>query len=276
MQRAATLSIATLGGEATFAGEATSHMRALYPELGEPQYLPSMDDCWMALKAGRVDVVVLGTERTGQPHHGQAIVAHGFYVMGESIQPLRCNLYVKPGSSAKDIRKITGHGSIHQCTQYLDREFPGVPRIAHGLNSVEAARAVMAGDGTVAVVGTASLPRVVPGLATLAEHIDDAGALCAWWAVSRRPMFSERPEVVIVTARCGAEGRLGALIADVQDTGYRLQTAAGFAVNEGVSVYDYLLRFGGRGEHAAVEQALARHPGARLAGAYEKRGRDHG
>lgn len=271
MHPATTFSIGTLGSPATFAGEATSEMRTLYPEFGDTRYFPSMDDCWSALEEGAVEIVVLGTERTGQPHHGHAIVSRGFYVVGDSVQPLRCYLYGKPGSTAADIRSITGHGSIHQCTAYLDRVFPGVPRAAHGLNSVEAARAVLAGDGTTAVVGTATLPRVVPGLHTLAERIDDEGALCLWWAVSRKPMFSDHPDVVVVASRCGPDGRLGALVTAVQDTGYRLHTAAAFAVNSGVSVYDYLLAFGGRGSRAGVERALADQPGARLAGAYEKR-----
>ncbi len=81
------------------------------------------------------------------------MITHGFYVIGELSQPLKCNLYVKPGTLKSNISKITGHGSIYQCTAYLDREFPGIPREAHGLNSVEAAKAVMAGDGTLAVVG---------------------------------------------------------------------------------------------------------------------------
>ena len=271
MQRAATISIGTLGSAATFAGEATSHMRAVYPEFGEPSYFPSMEDCWLALKHGAVDMIILGAERTGQPHHGEAIITHGFYVVAESTQPLRCNLYVKPGSAKSAIRQITGHGSIHQCTKYLDLEFPGVPRQMHGLNSVEAAQAVMAGDGTTAVVGSVSLPRMVPGLQELAAGINDDDALCLWWAVSRQPAFSDRPDSVVITLRCGADGTLGLLIDAIQDTGYRLQTAAAFAVNSGVSVYDYLLTFGGRGMLSTVEQVIARNTGARLAGAYEKR-----
>jgi prephenate dehydratase len=270
MQQGAKLTVGTLGGPATFAGEATSHMRALYPDFGEVRYLPSMDDCWTALDEGSVDLVVLGTERTGQPHHGQAVVHHRFYVVGESIQPLRCNLYGKPGSTRADIRFITGHGSIHQCTRYLDREFPGVRREMHRLNSEEAARAVLAGDGSVAVVGTESLTGVVPGLQLLANGIEDAGALCVWWVVRKTPVFSDTPDALVVTARYGADGKLGALIGAVQSTGYALATAAAFAVNAGVSVYDYLLTFRGQGTRETVEQALAAHPDARLAGAYER------
>jgi prephenate dehydratase len=271
MPAAATLKLGTLGGPATFAGEATERMRELYPELGAPEYFPTMDDCWRALKSGTVDVVILGTERTGQPHHGQPIVSNGFYVMGQLAQPLDCSLYVKPGTRREAIRRITGHGSIHQCTSYLDRHFPAVPREMHALNSVAAAREVMAADGTMAVVGSRSLVKQVPGLEEIAARIDD-GAISSWWAVTAKPRFDERPTALVVAGRFGPDGRLGDLIAAVGENGYRLTTAASFPVNQGLSVYDYILSFAGKGRRTDVEQAVARFDGARLAGAFEQRG----
>ena len=265
------LKIGTLGSAATFAGEATSSMRELYPEFSEAVYFPSMDACWQGLKRGTVDVMIIGAERTGQPHHGEAVVAHGFYVIGELSQPLKCNLYVKPGTQKNKIGKITGHGSLFQCITYLDREFPGIPREAHGLNSVEAAKAMMAGDGTLAVVGSRSLPRMVSGLEEIGKDIDN-GAIASWWAVARQPLFSDAPDVLIIESRCGPDGQLGRLIGAIADIGYTLQTAAAFPVNSGCSVYDYLLTFDGKGTRNRVEQTVARFSGARLAGAFDKRG----
>ena len=265
------LKIGTLGSAATFAGEATSSMRELYPEFSEPVYFPSMDACWQGLQRGTVDVMIIGAERTGQPHNGGPLIAHNCYVIAELSVPLQCNLYIKPGTQKSAIRKITGHGSVFQCTAYLEREFPGVPREAHGLNSVEAAKAVMAGDGTLAVVGSRSLPRMVSGLEEIAKDIDD-GAVASWWAVARQPMFSDAPDVVIIASRCGPDGQLGTLIGAVAATGYTLQTAAGFPVNSGCSVYDYLLTFGGKGTRSSVEKIVARFSGTRLAGAFDQRG----
>ena len=265
-----TLQIGTLGSPATFAGEATRGMRALYPEFGEPAYFPSMDACWDALAAGKVDAVVLGSERTGQPHGCHAVITRGFYMFGDYAQPLACNLYVKPGTLKENIKLITGHGSVFQCIAWLDREFPGVAREAHGLNSVEAAKAMMEGDGSMAVVGSRSLPQLVAGLETRATAIDD-GAVSSWWAVSKLPRFSNAPERVVVAARCGDDGKLGELIAAVGAAGYALRTAGAFPVNHGVSVYDYLLTFGGTGTLKAVENALAGFANARLTGAYVHR-----
>lgn len=263
--------IGTLGSAATFAGEGTQRMRELYPEFGNPAYFPTMEACWDALKDGAADVIILGIERTGQPLHGQRIVTEGFCVVGQLTLPLQCNLYARPGSTKHKIRKITGHGSLHQCTDYLDREFSGIPRETHGLNSVEAAMAVMAGDGTTAVVGSQSLPQIVPGLECLAAQID-SGALSSWWAVSAKPMHSDQPRRLIVTGRFGPDGKLGDLVVAVSAQGFRLDTAASFPVNKGVSIYDYLLCFSGKGKLSEVEHALAGFSGVLLAGAFEPRG----
>ena len=271
MSRAKKINIGTLGSAATFSGEATSSMRELYPEFSEPVYFPSMDAGWEELKRGTVDAVIIGVERTGQPHQGEPVLTQGYYVIGELSQPLKCNLYVRPGTRRSNIRQITGHGSVFQCTAYLDREFPGVPREAHGLNSVEAAKAVMAGDGTLAVVGSRSLPRVVSGLEEIGRDIDD-GAIASWWAVARQPVFSDAPAVLVIASRCGSDGQLGRLIGAIAETGYLLQTAAAFPVNTGVSVYDYLLTFGGKGTRSSVEKVVARFSGTRLAGAFDRRG----
>lgn len=266
------LRVGTLGSAATFAGEATRGMRMLYPEFGEPSYFPSMDACWEALAAEKVDAVVLGAERTGQPHGCHAVVKRGFHVFGQYAQPLACNLYVKPGARKENIRLITGHGSVFQCTAWLEREFPGVPREAHGLNSVEAAKAMLAGDGSTAVVGSQSLPQVVPGVETRAAAIDD-GAIASWWAVTKQPHFAAAPDRIVIAARCGGDGALGRLINAVGAAGFSLHVAGAFAVSQGVSVYDYLLSFGGAGPLHSVQQALAGCAGARLAGAYRHRSR---
>jgi len=266
-----TIRIGTLGSAATFAGEATASMRKLYPEFSEAVYFPSMNDCWLELKRGTVDAVILGVERTGQPHIGYPVIAHGCHVIGEFSQPLNCSLYVKPGTQKSSVRKISGHGSIFQCAVYLERNFPGVPREAHGLNSVAAAKAMLDGDGTLAVVGSSSLPREVSGLETLATAIDD-GAIASWWAVANQPLFSDTPDIIVIALRCGPDRRLGTLIAAIHETGYVLQTAASFPVNNGLSVYDYILTFGGKGTRSSVQTVVARFSGSRLAGAFDRRG----
>jgi prephenate dehydratase len=267
---AGSISIGTLGGIATFAGEATIKIKELYPELGKPVYFKSIDDCWLELKKGTVDTIVLGLERTNQQHQGKAILTHGFYVMGYMTLPLICNLYVKPGTRKENIRRITGHGSINQCLEYLDKNFPDIPREVHGHNSVEAARIVMSGNGEDAVIGSGSLPLVVPGLATLFEHVDD-GAIVNWSIVSSRSYFDEYPEELVISAHSGEASGLSGLISLIAGIGYQLTTIASFPVASGVANYDYLLTFKGQGTLQNVNGLVSKFAGARLVGAYVPR-----
>ena len=263
------LKTATLGSAGTFAGEATTLMCEKYPEFGEVVYRPSMEACYAALDRGEVDVAILGQERTGQPHPGREVLNQGYSIIKQEVVPLACNLYAKPGVAKEQIRKIVGHGSIHQCTAYLDKHFPGVPREQHQLNSVEAAKEVMTGDGTMAVVGSRSLIKLVPGLQTLATGID-SGAAASWWAYTKKPIFSDALNRLVVTARFGSDGALGDLIAGIQGAGFRLRAIGSFAVNEGCGNYDYVLQFGGQGMRAAVEGVVKRFASARLAGAFNQ------
>lgn len=263
------LRVATLGSAGTFAGEATAIVCGKYPEFGDVVYRPSMEACYAALDAGEVDVVVLGQERTGQPHPGKEVLARGYTILKQQTVPLACNLYGKPGTRREQIRKIVGHGSINQCTAYLEQHFPGVPREQHALNSVEAAREILAGDGSMAVVGSRSLTKLVGGLETLAADIDN-GAAASWWAYSNKPIFSAAPNRLVVTGRFGPDGALGELIAAILGIGFRLRTVGSFPVNEGVHRYDYIMTFAGQGPRAAVEAVVGRHRGARLAGAFNQ------
>ena len=264
------LKTGTLGSAGTFAGEATHRMRELYPEFGEPSYYASMEACWEALADGTVEALVIGIERTGQPHTGREIIDAGHVVLKQLDMPLACNLYVKPGTRPEMIRRITGHGSLHQCTAYLQKHYPNAARVQHDLNSVEAAKEVMASDGSIAVVGSQSVPKMVPGLHELASKID-SGAISSWWGITTKPIFSDTPDRLVVTARLGPDGQLGNLITTLAATGFTLRTIGSFAVNEGVHVYDYLMTFAGRGKRADVAQALSAFKSARLAGAFEQR-----
>lgn len=262
------LSLGTLGGAETFAGEATKTLRARHPEFSEPTYFPSMEDCWEALQADKIEVLLLGSERTGQSHHGRPVLENGWFVLDEVTQPLGCNLYVKPGTERKNIKRITGHGSTHQCVGWLEREFPGIPLDLHRLNSLAAGREALAGDCTTAVVGTKSLRNALPEMELIATDID-AGALSSWWAMSKTPAYAEQPRHLVISGRFDREGGLGRLVAAIAAIGFHLHTTAAFPVPEGASgVYDYLVAFSGAGKLTDVQRVVKAAPGTRLVGAF--------
>jgi chorismate mutase/prephenate dehydratase len=264
------LSLGTLGSAATFAGEATAELRRFYPEFSAPEFFSSMSACWDAIAERRIDVGVLGVERTGQPHHAEEVARRGLHVCASIALPLRCCLYVKKGASTAAVRAIAGHGSIYQCGAYLDAHFPGLPRTMHAQNSVEAAREIADGPGNTALVGSRTVGRVVDGLDLVAEDIDD-GAVSNWWAISALPFFETNPTHLLLGGRIGGDGTLGLLSNAMSASGFNLAVVAGFPVNVGVSTYEYLLDFSGQGRLEAVESELAQFAGIRIVGAMSDR-----
>lgn len=255
---AKSLILGTLGSAATFAGEATAKVRDYYRIEGDVVYFPSVGELWEALDAGKVDGIVIGIERTGQPHDGSVFVKGDYFVCGQVVLPIACNLYVRPGTQKSAIRKVVGHGSVLQCVDYLDANFPGISREMHGLNSVAAARDVVAGDGSLAVVGTRTLPLEVAGLETFAERID-SGALSSWWLITRSLSLVEDATVFVAKGRFSQDGKLGEAISRITGTGAELESVASFPCDEGVSTYDYLLSFAlGEAHSAEIMSTLAK------------------
>lgn len=266
-----TMTVGTLGGPATFAGQATAVMLEQYSQLGEVSYFPSIEAVLEALAGGNVEAIILSeqTTRTGFGEIDELLVPPNskIHVVAESVVPYGCSLLVKPGTRMSDIRGVLGHGSIRQCRRFLDENLPGVDSAIHSKNSVEAAREVATGDGSLAVVGTRKNAEMAD-LEILATDIDD-GAAAAWWAMSLAPHFSQTPSRLVVGGRLGGDGSVGRLICDLNESGYTLRTL--FSQPTGVEIFehDYLLMLGGSGRLADVKRVLQGHKNARLVGAFE-------
>ena len=264
------LAVGTLGGPGTFAAQATEHLRARHAWLGEVTYYPAMEEGWAALEAGGVDAIVFTaeTDQTGfnEVHARVAAPGSRVCVIAEAQVPYACSLLAKPGTRLEAIREVIGHGSIRQCRGWLEAHLPEARIVTHGQNSMAAARDVAAGDGTLAVVGT-RITGELNGLVELAGNID-AGSLGNWWALALAPRYSERPERLIVAGRFGGDGALGDLIGRLTGLDYRLRTVYARPSGARLFEYDYVLALVGAGERAAVEEAVGRFAGARLAGAF--------
>jgi hypothetical protein len=184
--------------------------------------------------------------------------------------PLSCCLYVKKGVATTAVQSIAGHGSILQCSAYLDAHFPGLPRTMHPQNSVEAAQEIARGPGNVALVGSQTVGRVVDGLDLVAHDID-AGAISNWWAISAVPYFDAEPNQLIVAGRIGPHGTLGRLTHKLHAAGFDLLVAAPFVADRGVAVYDYLLSFSGAGLLSTAAATVSQFEGLRIVGAITDR-----
>jgi prephenate dehydratase len=273
LEVAGRLVVGALGGPGTFASQAAEHLRARYPEWGELCYASTGDELWTALAEGRLDVLVqtAETDRNGfNAVHARIAAPDGpLYVIAEAVVPYACALLARPGTRLADVRRVLGHGSIQQCRRYLDEHLPRAEIVVHGENSMAAAREVAEGDGSLAVVGT-RITAELNGLVDLATNVDD-GSVANFWALATRPYYGDLPTRVVVAGRLSGEGELGDVIRRLTDNGYRLRTVYARPSGQHLFEYDYVLTFTGTGLLGFVEQAVARFPTLRLAGAFAAR-----
>jgi len=215
--------VVTLGGPDTFAGQALAALcdaTDIRPLIG---YRTSMDDVWEVLDTGAADGVLLTAEST---HAGVTDVAarlladSGLSVVAEVVVPYHCTLLGKSGTDLSRVRRVTGHGSLIQCQDYLSKMLPGVPVEIHRGNSMAAAEEVATGDGSVVVVGTLAAAERFR-LEILAEDVD-GGAEGAWWVLGKGPAATDGDTAVVeISLRPDADW---AFPADVVPAGWALRS----------------------------------------------------
>ena len=134
-------------------------------------------------------------------------------------------------------------------------------------SSQGAAQEVASSDGSIASVGTPGMAREY-GLEQAANDID-GGSVGSYWAISPLRLFSDKPQRLVVAGRFNEESNLSGLIGALAAQGFLLLTVYQTSSGQRLFEYDYVLRFGGEGSLAKVEEALSKFPAARLAGAFE-------
>lgn len=179
--------VGTLGSVFTFAGQATAALLANRGAKAVTSYLSTMDAVVEAVLDGRIDQGVLTSEtsRTACTDTAARLLAGDpLFIVEEIVVPYHCALLVRPGTTLEDIRHVGGHGSLRQCQEFLRTRLPRATAQMHEQNSVVAAREVLEGDGTTAVVATEALAAEL-GL-TILERDVDGGAAGGWWALASK------------------------------------------------------------------------------------------
>ncbi|HLG74183.1 MAG TPA: prephenate dehydratase domain-containing protein [Chloroflexota bacterium] len=245
------LRIATLGGPGTFAAQAAER----FVGDGSLTYLPSAQEEWAALAAGEIGAFVMLAESSttgfGELARRAASPDFPYYVLAEQEVPYGCLLLAKPSSGP--ITRILGHGSVAQCKPYLDAHYPGINILTERTSSLDAAAKVAAGDGSLALVGTAQTAAQF-GLEVLARDID-GGAVGRYWLVGREPAFAAAPERLIVSARVRGGDALSSAVVQLAEAGFAVESMAAWPTGTAMFEYDYLLRLNGEGEIEAVHAA---------------------
>ncbi len=257
--------VGTLGSALTFAGQATLALLELRPELHGPEYFPTMDGVVAAVLGGEVEWGVLTSETSNTACTETAARILGgerLFIGAEIVVPYHCALLGRPGSRLEDIRHVGGHGSIRQCRRFLRERLPGAKVEIHPQNSVAAAREVLAGDGSAALIGTEAVAREL-GLEIIEHDVDD-GSAGGWWALSATPVVSPGADHLAVIVEGG--GELQESLALAARLGLAVRTVTNAPTGE-IFRYRYLLTLHTRDGEPLPDQTIDAF-GSRLAGVF--------
>ena len=264
----ALLRVATLGGPATFAGQATSAALERYADLGDVVYYPTMTQVWDAVAAQTEDVGLLGAETssTGLTEIAERLIEDdSCSVLGEVVVPYNCMLLGKQGASIEQITLVVGHGSLRLCERTLKTLLPNADLQVHPENSMAAARDVINSDGSVAVIGT-TRSKDDFGLELLAEDVDE-GCECVWWLLSAELRLGNHPDRVVIAVEPKNSDTLQQLLTRMSSFNMKVSSITTKALGSKF-MYAHLVVFAGPCLHVPADLLLWNLEGCRLVGAF--------
>jgi prephenate dehydratase len=263
------LRLGSLGSRNTFGAEAAQLMIGQYDVFGDIVYFPTTED---AMRFDGCDALCAPQQMSKTGLHSRmqsrvAVQGSVLYIVADVSHGYHCSLLIKPGADAKKIRRILGHtGSVTQSRDWIEAHLPWAAIEIVETSSMGAAAEVAGSDGTTASIGT-------PGMAAefaLEQYGTeiDGHSVGSYWALSPHPLFSERPNRVVVAGRFADGGHFSDLIAALLGAGFRVHSVFPLVTGKRLYEYDYTICCSGDGALAAVQAALAPFTEARLAGAY--------
>jgi chorismate mutase/prephenate dehydratase len=156
------LSIAYLGPPGTFSHAAVARQFGAFVD-GLPE--ATIDEVFRAAESGRADYAVVPVENSTEGAVGRTLdcmCQTGLSVVGEVKLRVQQNLMTR-AAALEGVTRVYSHAqSFAQCTQWLARHLPAVPRVVVASNA-EAARMAAQEPGAAAIAGeTAATTYGVP------------------------------------------------------------------------------------------------------------------
>lgn len=268
----ANMTLGVLQGPNTFGGEAARRFIELYPEFfSKIVYFDTAEEA-LGFADGRADASCAPQQMTRTGFHPgiQAYIARpdsNLCVIAEVTHAYHCSLLVKPGSRVESLKRILGHtGSITQSRTWIEEHVPQAEIVIVDTSSMDAAKTVAAGDGSVASIGTSGMAQEF-GLEERHKDVD-GGSVGSYWAITPKLLFHDAPTRVVVAGRFHDDGRLTDVVGALAGVGFRLDTIITLPTGKRLFEYDDVLRFTGAGRLSGVQSAVAGIQGVRLAGAF--------
>lgn len=178
------LRIAYLGPAGTFSHAAVARH---FGQFVDALPCTSIDEIFRAGESGQADYAVVPVENSTEGAVGRTLdlmYTTTLSICGEIKLRVQQNL-LSNATGLDRVVKIYSHAqSLAQCTQWLARHLPGVPRIPVASNA-EAARLAALEEGAAAIAG--EIAAAIYGLAVLAPHIEDEpNNTTRFWVLGRQ------------------------------------------------------------------------------------------
>ena len=192
------MALGALQGANTFGGEAARLFVERYPELfGEIVYFDTAEQA-LAFDDGRAGASCAPQQMTRAGYHPgiQAYIARPgskLYVIAETTHAYHCSLLVKIGADLGKITDVLGHtGSITQTRSWIETNLPQARITVVDTSSMDAARRVAEGNGTIASIGTPAMAAQF-GLEERVKDVD-GGSVGSYWAISPHADVQRPPD----------------------------------------------------------------------------------
>jgi len=265
------LVIAYLGPAGTFSHAAVERHFGAFVE-GAPQ--ASIDEVFRAVEAEVADYAVVPVENSTEGAVGRTLdlmCATPLSIVGEVKLRVRQNLLTR-AAALDGVTRLYSHAqSFAQCTGWLARHLPAVPRIVVASNA-EAARLAAAEPGAGAIAG--EIAGRTYGVPVLAPHIEDEpNNTTRFWVIGRQQVArSGRDETALVMSCPNRPGAVHHLLEPLAKHGVSMTRFESRPARTGLWEYLFFVDLTGHRDDAPVAAALAelagRAPFLKLLGSY--------
>ncbi len=265
------LSIAYLGPPGTFSHAAVARQFGAFVD-GVPE--ATIDEVFRAAESGRADYAVVPVENSTEGAVGRTLdcmCQTGLSVVGEVKLRVQQNLMTR-AAALDGVARVYSHAqSFAQCTQWLARHLPAVPRVVVASNA-EAARMAAQEPGAAAIAGDfAATTYEVP---ILVAHIEDEpNNTTRFWVLGRQAVApTGDDETSLVCSAPNRPGAVHALLEPLARHGVSMTRFESRPARTGLWEYLFFIDVAGHRDDpplkAALAELAARAPFLKLLGSY--------
>ena len=250
------LTVAFLGPAGTYSEQ------AVFRQFGQAvEALPcvSIDEVFRATEAGTAEFGVVPVENSNEGAVNRTLdllLQTSLIISGEISLPVHHSLMTRSGTM-EGVQRICSHSqSLAQCQNWLNQNYPQIPRQSVASNG-EAARIAAEEPGTAAIAGESAGSRY--GLQLVRSHIQDDPHNRTRFAVigRQRPAPSGNDHTSVVLSVPNKAGAVYALLAPLASHGVSMTRFESRPARTGAWEYYFYVDLEGHAEDEKMRRALA-------------------